>query len=214
MVFSISRKIQIFIILFTFFQFYPVARRDGKIHHSASSLFLLITIKSGRLAEIRQSVCISKSQRSLCISLSRTYAGLCIYYLLVWSNLNFLHNSQWITLPTQSCLVLYSFGANLRLSFIMWLIVSFLSPHNIYLLFCCVLSFVALIWLALLLLLLFLASFPHHRKLMVFHWSLSDSKSPQVPRSLINILANFNNALILDSLVLQYPILLDSFPST
>ena len=29
----------------------------------------------------------------------RTDSGLCIYHLLVWSNLDFLHNSQWITLP-------------------------------------------------------------------------------------------------------------------
>ena len=46
------------------------------------------------------------------MSFSRTGAGLCIYHLLVSSNLNFLHISQWITLPTQSCLVLYSFSAN------------------------------------------------------------------------------------------------------
>ena len=35
----------------------------------------------------------------------RTHSGLCTYHLLVWSNLNFLHSSQWITFPTQSCLV-------------------------------------------------------------------------------------------------------------
>ena len=56
----------------------------------------------------RRSVYMLKSQRSLCVSFSRTGAGLCIYHLLVWSNLNFLHISQWITLPSQSCLVLYS----------------------------------------------------------------------------------------------------------
>ena len=36
------------------------------------------------------------------MSFSRTGAGLCIYHLFVWSNFNFLHISQWITLPTQS----------------------------------------------------------------------------------------------------------------
>ena len=61
--------------------------------------FLLINIRSVLLAEIRWSVCISKSQRSLCVSFSRTGAGLCIYHLYVWSNLNFLHISQWITCP-------------------------------------------------------------------------------------------------------------------
>ena len=97
--------------------------------------FLLIIIRSDLLAEIRWSVCMPKSQRSLCVSFSRTGAGLCIYHLLVWSNLNFLHISQWITLPTQS--------------FIMWLIVSSLSQHSLHLLFCWVLSILALIWLVL-----------------------------------------------------------------
>ena len=32
--------------------------------------------------------------------------------------------------------------------------------------------------------------------LMVFHWSLSDSKSPQVPRTLLSILAVLNNAVV------------------
>ena len=70
-------------------------------------------------------------------------------YLFVWSNFNFLHNSQWITLLTQSSLVLYSFCAKLLHSLIMWLIAASLSPHNLHLLFCCVLSILVLIWLVL-----------------------------------------------------------------
>ena len=55
----------------------------------------------------------------------------CIYTICsIWSNFSFLHNSQLITLPTQSCLVLYSPCANLLHSLIMWLIVSSPSPHN------------------------------------------------------------------------------------
>ena len=96
--------------------------------------FLLIIIRSGRLAEIRW------SQSSLCVSFSRTDVEICIYHLFVWSNLNFWHNSQWITLPTQSCLVSCSFCANLLLSLIMWLLLSSLSLHNLHLLFCCVYS--------------------------------------------------------------------------
>ena len=111
--------------------------------------FLMIIIRSGLLAEIRWSVCMSKSHRSLCVSFSRTGAGLCIYHLLAWSNLNSLHISQCITLPTQSCLALYSFCANLLHSLIMWLMVSSLSPHSLHLLFSCVLSILALIWLVL-----------------------------------------------------------------
>ena len=56
--------------------------------------FLLIIIRSGLLAEIRWSVCMSKSNRSLCVSFFRTSCGLCIYHLLVWSNVNFLHIFQ------------------------------------------------------------------------------------------------------------------------
>ena len=116
--------------------------------------FLLIIIKSGLLAGIRWSVCILESHRSLCESFSRTGAGLCIYHLLVWWNLNFLHISQWITLPTQSCLALYSRCANLLHSFIIWLMVWSLSPH---LLFCwsylCSLWYDWFIWRCLVLLL-------------------------------------------------------------
>ena len=124
-----------------------MVNRNGKAHNSAGSLLLLTLTKSARLAKIRWPVCISKSQRMLYVSFSRTDSGLCIYHLFVWSNLNFLHNSQWITFRTQLCLVLYSFGAYLLHSFIMWLIVSFLSPHNLHLLFCCVLSILALTYL-------------------------------------------------------------------
>ena len=56
---------------------------------------------------------ISQNNRGVCVfSFSKTDARLYIYYLFVWSNLNFLHNSQWITLPTQLCLVWHSFCDN------------------------------------------------------------------------------------------------------
>ena len=61
--------------------------------------FLLIIIRCGLLARIKWSVCMLNFHRSLCESFSRTCAGLCIYHLLVWSNLHFLHISQLITLP-------------------------------------------------------------------------------------------------------------------
>ena len=43
---------------------------------------------------------------------------------------------------------------------------------------------------------LLLQSFSHQRKLMVFHWSLCDSKSPQLSGTLLSILAVFNNAVV------------------
>ena len=85
--------------------------------------FLLIIIMSGRLAEIRWSIYISKSQGSLRISFSRTDSGLCIYHFFPMTNLNFLHKFQWTTLQTQLCLVFYSFCAILLRSLTMWLIV-------------------------------------------------------------------------------------------
>ena len=191
-------------------------------------LLLLIIIKSGLLAGIRWCVCMSKSHRSLCVTFSRTGAGLCIYHLLVWSNLNFLHISQWITLPTQLCLAVYFRCANLLHSLIIWLMVSSLSPHSLHLLFCWVLSILALIWLVLralscaaiwresvsllkfpflshvqvlsseiiIIIIIYSLEFSHQRKLMVFHRRLSDSKSPQVSRTLLSILAVFNNAVV------------------
>ena len=75
---------------------------------------------------------ISKSQRILGVPFSRTAFDLCIYHLSAWSNFDILHNSQWIIFSTQSCLLLYSFCINLMHLFILWLIISFLSPHNRY----------------------------------------------------------------------------------
>ena len=47
-----------------------------------------------------------------------------------------------------------------------------------------------------LILLLFLASFSHQLTLMVFQWSLSDSKSSQVSRTFLSILTDLNNAVL------------------
>ena len=176
--FQFSSKVEIFIFLFIFIQYYSVVSRKSKVDNFASS-FLLIIIRSGLLAEIRCSVCTSKSHRSLCVLFSRTGAGLCIY-LLVWSNSNFLHISQWITLPTQSCLVLYFFCANLLHSLITWLIVSSLLPHSLHLLFCCDLSILVLIWVVLMALFcaavrrdsVSLLKFPLLSQVQVFWWEM------------------------------------------
>ena len=61
----------------------------------------------------------------------------------------------------------------------------------IYLISLCHISAVLLLQL-----LLILTIFSHQLTLMVFHWSLSDSMSPQVSRTLRNILANLNNAVV------------------
>ena len=66
-----------------------------------------------------------------------------------WSNFKFFHDSHWIILPTELCLVLYSFCASLLHSLIMLLIISSPSSRNLYPLFCWVLSILILIWLVL-----------------------------------------------------------------
>ena len=75
--FQFPNEVQVLIFLFAFFQFYSVINWDSEVYNSASLFFLLIIKRSGRLAEIRWSVCISKSQRSLCVSFSRRESGLC-----------------------------------------------------------------------------------------------------------------------------------------
>ena len=47
--------------------------------------FFLILVRAGLLVEIRWSVWMSKSHSSLSLPFSRTAAGLCIYYLFLWS---------------------------------------------------------------------------------------------------------------------------------
>ena len=106
--FNCLARSRVLIFLFVFFQFNSVVSGDSKVYNLASLLLLL-----GRLAEIRGSVFISKSQKGLSVSFSSTDSVLCIYHLSVWSKLNFLHSSQGITLPIQPCIVLYSFCASL-----------------------------------------------------------------------------------------------------
>ena len=102
--FQFSSKVDVIILLFTFFQFYSVISWDSKVENFANSLFffflfffllllLLIIIRSGLLVEIRWSVRMSKFHRSLCESFSRTGAGLCIYYYYYFTLLRFFHTS-------------------------------------------------------------------------------------------------------------------------
>ena len=56
------------------------------------------------------------------------------------------HITQCITSPTQSCLVLYSFCANLLHSLMMWLMLSSLSLHSLHLLLCFVLLLLLLFY--------------------------------------------------------------------
>ena len=72
--------------------------------------FLLIIIRSGLLVEIWWSF-VSKNLIGICVSFITTDVGFYTYHFFAWSNLNFLHYSQWITFPT---LLTFSFLAMSR----------------------------------------------------------------------------------------------------
>ena len=94
----------------------------------------------------------SKSHRILCVILLDWCWVAHMPFVLVVEFKFLAQLSLWITLPTQSCLVLYPFWATLLHSLNMWLIILSLSPHNLHLFFGCVLSILALIWLVLMVL--------------------------------------------------------------
>ena len=112
--------------------------------------FFIIKIKSGLLASITWSVWIVKSQSStLQVSFPTTLSGSRLYHFSLAYILNFLQISQWILLPTQSCLCLNLFWAILLHSLMRWLIVSSVLTHILHLLSSWVLSILALMRLVL-----------------------------------------------------------------
>ena len=68
-----SRYVSFF---FALFYYHFGVCRNGNVHYLAGFLFLLTITLSGRLAEIRWSICISKiSEKFFCDSISRTDSG-------------------------------------------------------------------------------------------------------------------------------------------
>ena len=90
--FLFPSKVELFIHLLAFFNFYSVASRDSKVHNFASSLFFSVDYYKV-WSRLKRSFCMSKSQRDLWVSFFRTDVGLCVYHSFVWSNLNSLHPS-------------------------------------------------------------------------------------------------------------------------
>ena len=68
---------------------------------------------------------------------------------------------------------------------------------------------IIIIIITIIIIILLIESFTYQRYLMVFHWSLSDNKSPQVSRTLRSVLADLNNALVL--IVSTHPLISKSF---
>ena len=107
---------------FLLFSFCGPLNRQNSISQQILFLFILFLIipTSGLLDGIRWSIFISISQRILCVSFSWTDFGLCIYHLILCSNFNLLHDSLWITFPTQSFIILYFFYSSLLYSITMF----------------------------------------------------------------------------------------------
>ena len=104
-------------------------------------------IMSGLLAAVKWSVCTVKCQRILQESFSVIPSGWCTYYFdLTWIPFT-LQISQWICLPIQSCLLLYSLGASLGHSLATWLVVSSALLHILHFVCLCDLSIFPLITL-------------------------------------------------------------------
>ena len=110
--------------------------RNGKVHYSADSRFVLLTItKSGRLAEIRWSFSISESQFVRLIFRAVHIPFVCMVKFKIVAQFPVDHLAN----PFVSSLC-----GNLLHSVIMRLIFSSLSPHYLCLLFCCILSILVL----------------------------------------------------------------------
>ena len=81
-------------LFFAFFYLHSVVFWDCTFYYLTGFPFLLTIKGLFRLARIKLYFCIFKSQRILYVSFSRVVH---IYHFFVWSNLNLLHNTRWIT---------------------------------------------------------------------------------------------------------------------
>ena len=104
-------------------------------------IFLLISPRSGFSSGF---ACLlaSKISEEFYVSHSIRQILVCACTIWLYGQISvFLHDSQWITFPTQACVDIYSLCTLL----LHWLIVSFLSPHYLRFLFWGVLLILALI---------------------------------------------------------------------
>ena len=136
-------NLSLFLLSFSF-SFLSAGTVKSTIRQFFFFCFYFAITKSSRLAEIRWSDCISKSQRILWVSFSKTDSDLCIFHLFVRSNLNFLHNSPLIILPTLSCLVYSLF--DLIYCILLLCDWSFRLEHHVIYRFYFVASYLFLLW--------------------------------------------------------------------
>ena len=176
--FRFSGKFLILISPFAFFQFYPQKSTIRQV-------FILSTIiLSGHQAEIRWSVFLSQK----CLILQDGFWVLHIPFVhMVKFKLLAQFPVDHLVYPVVSSLIRF---LRLVTAFAYYVIDRFLSITT---------------WptLAILLRLVYscfyfisLRVFLHQCKLMVFHWSLNGTKSPQISRTLLSILADLKNAVV------------------
>ena len=97
-----SRYLSLFSLSFSF-TLWSAGTAKSAIRHVLFHFFLLSLglIVWPRIGDLF----VSQNPREFYVSFTRTDTVLCICHLVVWPNLNFLHNSQWITFLSQLCLV-------------------------------------------------------------------------------------------------------------
>ena len=143
----LSDKIYVDIYIFSFFyRFYSVVHWYRTVYYSAGSRFLLTTTWSGRLAEVRW-LFVSQNSRELCLILQDRYWFVHIPLSHVVSFFFFCQTPSGSPSPPRHVFSLFYF--KLMHSLIMWLIISFLSPHYLHLHFYCILFIFALTYLVL-----------------------------------------------------------------
>ena len=80
----------------------------SSIFYLFAFFFIFLQLSAGTTRSIRRQILFFL----LINIISRTDSDLCILHLFAWSDFKLLYNSQWLTFPTQSCLVLYFFCAS------------------------------------------------------------------------------------------------------
>ena len=123
-----------------------MVRWDSRVHNSAHSLFLDVYYKvwSSRWDQVIR-LYLKIPEKFVCLILQNRYWVVHIPFV---RKVKF-HLLAQFPVDHHTHSVIYSFCANLLQSLIMLLIVSCQSPHKKHLLFRCVLSILALIWLVL-----------------------------------------------------------------
>ena len=172
-----SGKVNLFIFLFTFFQFYSMVSRNSKVHNFASSLFLLlIIIRSGRLAE---SIVIDAFD-TVTEGLLKGLGDLEVEGRVETIQTTALMTTAWILRR-----VLETWGDLLSLK-LQWKTINWNWCEGL----------IIIIIIEIIITISLHVNFSHQWKLIVYRWSLSNSKSSQVSRNRLSILAVLNNAVI------------------